>query len=185
LSAAGRTREYGRVAFRVWLPVVAGTGVAVVLGVFARAHEPVRVLSIAGFVHLQAAKAWLTCGVAALAVLQVLLALALYGRLPRVPAWPWIGPAHRWTGRLALLLSLPVAVHCLYSIGLQGDTQPRVLIHAVCGCVFYGAFVAKMLLLSRPGGGGWGLPVAGGLVFAAIAGLWLSSALWFFTTIGG
>jgi hypothetical protein len=102
-----------------------------------------------------------------------------------VQAWPWIGPAHRWTGRLALLLSLPVAVHCLYSIGLQGATQPRVLIHAVCGCVFYGAFVAKMLLLSRPGGGGWWLPVAGGLVFVAIAGLWLSSALWFFTTIGG
>jgi Family of unknown function (DUF6529) len=174
-----------RAVVRLWLPVVAGTGVAIVLGVFARVHEPVRVLSVAGFVHLQAAKAWLTCVVAALAVLQVGLALALYGRLPRVPAWSWIGPAHRWTGRLALLLSLPVAVHCLYSIGLQGTVQARVLIHALCGCVFYGAFVAKMLLLSRPGGGGWTLPVAGGVVFAAITGLWLSSALWFFATIGG
>jgi Family of unknown function (DUF6529) len=173
-----------RVAVRHWLPMVAGTGVAVALGVFAHVHEPVRVLSVAGFVHLQAAKVWLTCVVAALAVLQVGLALALYGKLPSVPAWSWIGPAHRWTGRLALLLSLPVAVHCLYSIGLQG-TAPRVLIHALCGCVFYGAFVAKMLLLSRPGGGGWALPVAGGLLFAAIAGVWLSSSLWFFTTVGG
>jgi hypothetical protein len=173
----------GGAAVRVWLPVVAGTGVAVGLGVFARAHEPARVLSVAGFVHLQAAKAWLTCGVAVLAVLQVILALALYGRLPRVRARPWVGPAHRWAGRLALLLSLPVAVHCLYSIGLQGTAQPRVLIHALLGCVFYGAFVAKMLLLSRPGGGGWALPVAGGVLFTAIVGLWLSSALWFFLTV--
>jgi hypothetical protein len=181
LNAA--TRLLPVLAVRV-LPVVAGIGVAVTLGVYARVHEPAGVLSIAGFVRLQAAKSWLTTGVAVLAVLQLLLALAFYGRLPRVPAWPWLGPAHRWIGRLTLLLSLPVAVHCLYSLGWQG-VQPRVLIHGFCGCVFYGAFVAKMLLLSRPGSGsGWAIPVAGGLVFAAIAGLWLSSALWFFSTVG-
>ena len=29
---------------------------------------------------------------------------------------------------------------------------------------------------------GWALPVAGGLVFSLLVGLWLTSALWFFTS---
>ena len=31
---------------------------------------------------------------------------------------------------------------------------------------------------------GWALPVFGGLVFTALVGLWLTSSLWFFTTVG-
>jgi hypothetical protein len=41
-----------------------------------------------------------------------------------------------------------------------------------------------MLVLSRSGMPGWSLPVIGGLTFSALTGLWLTSAVWFFTTSG-
>jgi hypothetical protein len=165
-----------------WVPVAAGTGVAVVLGVYGRYHTTPAGADLAGFLPPLTAKVWLATAAAVLAVLQLLSALAMYGRLPRVPATAWTPLAHRWSGRLAFVLSLPVAVHCLYVLGLQaGDA--RVLIHSLCGCLFYGAFVTKMLTLGRPvdDGPGWALPAAGGVVFTAITGAWLTSALWFFT----
>ncbi|GGN43255.1 hypothetical protein FHR83_001834 [Actinoplanes campanulatus] len=166
---------------RVWLPLVAGVGVAVVLGVYGRLHEPVGTTDVLGFLRLQTAKVWLATGVGILAFVQVVSAAVIYR--PR-PAPGWVAGLHRWNGRLALLLSVPVAVHCLYRFGLRFDT-PRVLAHSLLGCLFYGAFATKMLLLSRPGrGSGWALPVAGGVVLTAVAGLWLTSALWFFATIG-
>jgi len=169
------------VRLRAWMPVAAGTGVAVTLGVYGRFHQPPGGADLAGFLPPLTAKVWLATAAAVLAVLQLLSALTMYGRLPRVPVRPWTPVAHRWTGRLAFLLSLPVAVHCLYVLGLRaGDL--RVLIHSLSGCLLYGAFVTKMLTLGRPadGGPGWALPAAGGVVFTAITGAWLTSALWFF-----
>jgi hypothetical protein len=54
----------------------------------------------------------------------------------------------------------------------------------VLGCVFYGAFTAKMLSLSRPGMPRWAVPLLGGVVFAGLVGLWLTSALWLFSGKG-
>jgi hypothetical protein len=166
---------------RVWLPVVAGIGVAVGLGVYGRLHDPVGTSDVETFLRIQTLKAWLATGVAAFAVAQLVSALVVYRVLPG-PSW--VAAVHRWSGRFALLLSTPVAVHCLYTFGLRSDT-PRVLAHSLFGCLLYGVFVTKMLLLSRPDQKkSWGLPVAGGLALTAVAGLWLTSALWFFTTIG-
>ena len=167
---------------RAWVPVVAGIGVAVTLGVYGRVHQtPGVAVELAGFLRPQTAKVWLATAVAGLAVLQVLSALAMYGRLPRVPPGRWRATLHRWSGRSAFVLSLPVAVHCLYVLGFR-SAEPRVLVHSLCGCLFYGAFVTKMLIISGPEGGrSWALPAAGGVVFTAITGLWLTSALWFFT----
>jgi hypothetical protein len=107
----------------------------------------------------------------------------MYGRLPLAPGAPGWAPAHRWSGRLAFLVTVPVAVHCLYALGFQhGDT--RVLAHSLLGCAFYGAFTVKMLGLSRPGLPGWFLPLAGGALLTLLAGLWVTSSLWFFTTVG-
>lgn len=166
---------------RFWLPAVAGAGVAVVLGVYGRLHEPMVTADVAGFLRLQTLKVWLATAVAGLLLVQLLTALGVRGVLP---GGAWVSGVHRWTGRLALLLSVPVAVHCLYTFGLRFDT-PRVLAHSLLGCLFYGVFVTKMLLLSRPGPGrGWVVPLAGGVVLTTAAGLWATSALWFFTTIG-
>ncbi|MDI6102463.1 DUF6529 family protein [Actinoplanes sp. NEAU-A12] len=166
---------------RAWLPLAAGVGVAVVLGVYGRLHDPIGASDVDFFLRVQLLKVWLATGVAVLLGVQLFTALAIYGVMPSAS---WIPALHRWSGRTALLLSVPVAVHCLYVFGLRGDT-PRVLAHSLLGCLLYGVFVTKMLLLSRPGDGrGWGVPVAGGLLLTAAAGVWLTSALWFFTTIG-
>jgi hypothetical protein len=161
-------------AVRWALPLTAGIGIAVVLGVYGRLHTPPDVVVDFPF------KAGLATGAAALALLQVILALAMYGHLPGVAPGPPLAAVHRWTGRLGLLLSLPVAVHCLYLLGFRSG-ETRVLIHSFCGCLFYGAFVAKMLVLGRPENDrGWAVPIAGATVFTAITGAWLTSALWFF-----
>jgi hypothetical protein len=78
---------------------------------------------------------------------------------------------------------VPVVVHCLYAAGFQTYT-PRLLIHSILGCLFFGAFTVKMLTLTRKGVPGWALPVLGAVVFTALVGLWLTSSLWFFTTSG-
>jgi hypothetical protein len=115
-------------------------------------------------------------------VVQLVSAAALYGRLP-VRAPSWTGRLHRWSGRVAVLATVPVAVHCLYALGFHAE-EPRVWVHALVGCAFYGAFVAKMLLLVRDDTPAWALPVAGAAVFSGLAVLWTTSAFWVFTTLG-
>ena len=90
---------------------------------------------------------------------------------------------HRWSGRIAFLLVVPVAVHCLYALGFQHYSS-RVLIHSLLGCAFFGAFTVKMLILPKRGLRPWVLPVVGALVFTLLVAVWLTSALWFFSTFG-
>jgi hypothetical protein len=177
------TRNPGGVA--VLAAVVAGALVAVGLGVFGRMHQPAFfALDIAGFSSGAAAKAWLATATMILAMLQLVSAWAMYGLLPRggrVPAW--VAVAHVWCGRLAVLVSVPVAVHCLYALGFS-SASTRVLFHSLFGCFFYGVFVTKMLLLTRRGLRPWVLPVTGGLLFFGLVYVWLTSALWYFQTSG-
>jgi hypothetical protein len=165
-------------ASTVVVPFAAGTAAAVALGVYGRLHDPTGVaINIAGFSSFQSVKAWLATLAAVLGVVQVLSAAALYrGR-------SGLAPLHRWSGRAAVAVTLPVVAHCLYALGFQYG-EPRVLIHSLLGCFFYGAFVAKMLTLTRTDAPRWLLPVAGGAVFTGLVGLWLTSSLWFFTTFG-
>lgn len=166
-----------------WLAL--GSLVAVALGVYGGVHDPTgEALSLAGFSSGLHAKAWLGSLAFLLAVVQVLTASAMWGRLPGVRAGGrGVSAVHRWSGRVAVVASLPVAAHCLYALGFQGYSA-RVLIHSLLGCFLYGIFVCKMLALSRDHRPGWLVPVLGGAVFTALTGLWLTSALWFFTTTG-
>ncbi len=177
------TRRSGRIA--LLLAAAVGIAVSVGLGVYGRLHEPTfSAINIGGFSSGLAAKAWLASLAFLLAVVQLVSAVAMYGRLPGVRRAPsWTGGLHRWSGRVAVLVTVPVAVHCLYALGFD-PSSPRVLVHSVLGCFLYGAFTTKMIVLQRPGTPGWSLPLAGGLVFSALTGLWLSSSLWFFGTSG-
>ena len=160
-----------------------GSLFSVALGVYGRLHEPTFVaLNVAGFSSGLAAKAWLTTGAFLLALVQLASALVMYGRIP-VRAPSWIGALHRWSGRAAVLLTVPVAVHCLYALGFQSG-ELRVLIHSAFGCFFYGAFAAKMLVLHAERTPSWALPAVGGAVFATLTALWLTASYWFFTTFG-
>jgi hypothetical protein len=164
--------------------VVIGACVAVALGIFGKVHEPQFFsVSVAGFSSGTAVKSWLATLAVVLALFQLASAFAMYRLIPGGQAPGWVGTAHVWSGRLAVLASVPVAVHCLYALGFQsGDS--RVLFHSLFGCFFYGAFVTKMILLTRKGLRGWVIPIAGGLVFFGLVYVWLTSALWFFQTSG-
>ena len=126
-------------------------------------------------------KAWLATAVALLACAQLFTAAWIYRKLPfDKPAW--VNPVHRWSGRLAFLISLPVAYHCIFRLGFQGE-EGRVFVHSLAGCAFYGAYAAKVLIVRMRRYPVWVIPTAGGLLFTALITVWYTSAYWFFTTI--
>jgi hypothetical protein len=162
----------------------AGAAVSMSLGVYAHVHEPTGgAITTFGFPSFLVMKAWLATGAASLALAQLVSALWMYGRLPfgRPPAW--LGFVHRWSGTAAFLISLPVAYHCLWSLGFE-DTDARVLAHSLFGCAFYGAFTTKLLVLRVDHAPSWALPVAGASLVTLLTGVWLTSSYWFFTNVG-
>jgi Family of unknown function (DUF6529) len=171
-------------AGRLLLIGLLGAVVALSLGIYGSAHTPASDLVITlGFTNTITMKVWLATIAMAFAIVQLLSALWMYGRLPLAKAPAWLGSVHRASGRLAFLISLPVAYHCLYQLGFQ-HSSARVLIHSVLGCAFYGAFAAKVVVVRSRNLPGWALPVAGGLTFVLFAGVWLASGLWFINNSG-
>jgi Family of unknown function (DUF6529) len=162
-----------------------GAVVTLVLGVYARTHTAARrPLFTLGFSGMLQMKAWLSTAALLLVLLQLATALWMWGRLPAAgPAPAWVPPVHRWTGSVAFVVTLPVAFHCIWALGLA-TSDARVLVHGVAGCAFYGAYAAKMLGLRLTGAPGWLLPVLGGAVFGTLVLAWLTSAIWFFTRSG-
>ena len=165
---------------------LAGAFVAVALGIYGAQHEPTgRPLAlVVGFTAMTPMKAWLATFAVALAVFQLVSAAWMWGKLPvRRPAPSWLSQTHRWTGSIAFLLTLPVAYHCLWSLGFN-TFDTRTALHSVFGCALYGAFATKMLGLRVKSLPGWALPVFGGLLFVLLIGAWATAALWYFTQPG-
>jgi hypothetical protein len=131
-----------------------------------------------------AAKAWLATGAIVLAVVQVLTASRMWGRLQRVVplSFPTAKRVHRWSGRIALLLTLPVFFHCVTILGFQ-TPDARVALHAIVGTFFYGVFAAKVLVVRDHSLPGWALPTAGLTLASMLGVLWLTSSLWYFTNV--
>jgi hypothetical protein len=168
---------------KLLIMLVLGAAVAVALGVYANQHTPTGrkpyPLFFSGMIEL---KVWFATLALALACLQLLLAARLYGKISIPKHEPaWLGDAHRLTGTLAFAVTLPVAYQCLWGLGFE-TMNTRVVLHGIFGCAFYGAFVIKVLGVRWKGLPGWVLPVAGGLVFAMLVGVFLTSAVWFFTS---
>lgn len=63
---------------------------------------------------------------------------------------------------------MPVAVLCVLAYGVQ-LTSARVAIHSLAGCLFYGAFTAKVLLVRTLRLSGRVLPAAGGALAPLVA----------------
>lgn len=159
---------------------LAGVAVAAALGAYADAHpgDGAQLMTL-WFSSMLEMKAWLATAAAALLVVQLLSALAMYGRVPGAGGAPgWVATVHRWSGVVAFGLTLPVAFACVWSLGFEDDPA-RVLVHSVAGCVFYGVFTVKMLALRVRGLPPLVLPVLGGLVVALLALVWSTSALWY------
>lgn len=160
---------------------VAGGIVSLLLGVYGTQHQPTfKAITTFGFGSMFEMKVYLASAVGVLAVGQLVGALWLYGKLG-IQAPSWLGMAHRASGTLAILISLPVAYHCLWSLGFQsgGPTPTRVLVHSVAGCAVYGALVVKVVAVRARSAPGWLLPVAGGLLFAAVVCVVWTSAVWY------
>ena len=172
---------------RLAVPLVVGGAVAIALGAYGRVHDATHhtlfTLFFSDTIHM---KVWLGTAAVTLALLQVLSALRLYGKI-HVPrhAPSWLGDFHRLTGTLAFVISLPVAFHCLWSLGFQSDSShTRTFVHSLLGCLFYGAFATKVTAVRSKRLPSWTLPVVGGVVFTVLVGLWLTSSLWFFRNVG-
>ena len=181
VDAASATDTSGT---RLLVAAAVGALVALSLGLYGNIHDPASDLSITlGFKDTITMKVWLATPAALLAVAQVITAAWVYGKLPLGAAPGWIGSFHRISGRLAFLLTLPVAYHCLYQLAFQ-DSTTRVLAHSILGCAFYGAFAAKVVIVRSPKLPGLALPLAGGLLFSLLIGVWLTSGLWFINENG-
>jgi hypothetical protein len=179
------TPESSRGAVRLAFAALAGGAVAIALGTYGRVHDPTsRAIVDFGFPSVIDMKAWFGTIAFALAIVQLGSALWMYGKLPIERAAPaHIGTIHRWTGTAAFLVSLPVAYHCLWSLGFA-ESGTREVLHSIFGCAFYGAFATKLLALRIEGLPRFALPVIGGLLVTLLTAIWLSSSLWFFTNVG-
>ncbi len=182
------TQRPPRVSLGVWwlLPLAylvasAVTEIALTLGwVFWPATIPTFSFGFSDFAHM---KIWFASAALALAVLQLVWAARIYRLLWFPPGGRFYNLVHRWSGRVALLLTLPIAYHCIIIAG-QIPLDSRVLAHMALGAFFYGVVVAKVLVVRRPGLAGWLAPLTGGLLFTLLLGLWLTSVPWFVHVYG-
>jgi cytochrome c553 len=162
----------------VLVPVVVFALVSLTVGILAR-HDPRSTgyfrLFFEDPIHL---KAGFATAAVVLACFQLLTAAWIFRKLPwSKPAW--VNPAHRWSGRLAFVCTLPVAYHCIFKLGFRSPTN-RVLVHSLLGCAVYGAFAAKVTIVRLHRFPRLVLPIAGGLLFAILVGVWYTSAVWLY-----
>jgi hypothetical protein len=163
-----------------------GAVVAVLVGVFGRVHDPtLDGTTTLGYSTVLAMKTVVATAIGVLVVAQLITALWMYGRLGiRAPSW--LGTVHRTTGGTALVLTLFVAYHCLWSLGLEVGALPngqkvstRTFVHGLLGCAVIGAIVVKLVAVRSRRAPGWFLPVAGGLLFSLLVLAILTSAAWY------
>jgi hypothetical protein len=188
--AATTTREPKSMAIPL-AAFAAGAVVALLIGVFGKVHDPtLSGTTTLGFRTVIDMKVVVTTVIGVLIVLQLLGALWMYGKLGiRAPSW--VGPAHRLCGTIALLLSTFVAYHCLWALGLESGSlkngEPvgtRTVVHGVLGCAVFGAIVVKVVAVRSRRAPRWFLPLAGGLLFALLVLVVLTSALWYINAKG-
>jgi len=164
---------------RILAPILIGALVSVALGVYGNLHKGDSIVfQVSGFENLALAKSRLALVAAFFVLVQLGSALVMYGKIRWITAPSWIGTLHRWSGRIAFFVAVPVGVFCLYGIGFQ-HYDTRSLVHSLLGCLFFGVFTVKMLVLTKRGVAGWVLPLLGGLVFTVLVATVLTSAVWY------
>jgi hypothetical protein len=169
----------------------AGGVVAFLVGVFGKVHDPtLDGTTTLGFDTVIGMKTAVSVVIGVLVLLQLLSALWLYGKLG-ISAPGWLGKAHRATGVTALVLATFVAYHCIWALGLESGHLPdgqkvsaRTVVHGLLGCAVFGAVVVKVVAVRSKRAPGWFLPVAGGLLFALLIGVLLTSVVWYLSAKG-
>ena len=142
IDGGGRRSPGPRLLVR---PLLLFASVAVVIGFVASRTDvqpyetPFLRLFFSDPLHM---KAWLTTAALLLGLGQLLTAARIYGKLRFPPEGRLYPLLHRWSGRAAILLTLPAAYHCIFKLGF-GTYDARAFIHSLLGASFYGAFSAK------------------------------------------
>ena len=131
-----------------------------------------------------AGKAWFASAALFFAVIQVLTGARIFGKLQRVVRIerPYVNRVHRWSGRLAILCTLPVAFHCIFILGFQ-TASPRVFLHSVLGTFVYAVLAVKLFFVHDSDHPRWTLPLVGGTLFTVLVLLWATSSFWYFTNV--
>jgi hypothetical protein len=169
----------------------AGGVVALLVGVFGRLHDPtLKGTTTLGFDTVIDMKTVVSAPLAVFLLMQITSALWMYGKLG-IKAPRWLGTAHRISGAIALTLTLFLAYHCLWSLGLEIGTLPdghkvpaRTVVHGVLGCAVTGAIVVKLVAVKSRRAPGWFLPLAGGLLFTLLVLAVLTSSVWYVSENG-
>ena len=117
-------------------------------------------------------------------MIQVLTGARIFGKLQRVVRIerPYVNRVHRWSGRLAILCTLPVAFHCIFILGFRTD-NPRVFLHSILGTFVYGVLAVKLFFVHDSNHPRWTLPLVGGTLFTVLVLLWTTSSFWYFTNV--
>lgn len=168
-----------------------GALIAILFGVIGKIHEPtLSGTTTLGFDTVLGMKTAVSVGICVLVVLQLFGALVIYGKVG-ITAPSWLGKAHRISGTVTLVLSLFVAYHCLWSLGLEsgefedGTKVPlRTVVHGVLGCAVMGAIFVKIVAVRSRRAPGWFLPVAGTLLVTLFVLALLTSTAWYLTAKG-
>ena len=129
-------------------------------------------------------KAWFATAAVAFGIVQVATGARIFGKLSgivRVPP-PRVNRVHRWSGRLAVLCTLPVAFHCVFILGFQTEGG-RVFAHSLLGTFIYGVLAVKLFYVHDRDHPRWTLPLVGGTLFTVLALIWSTSSLWYFTEV--
>ncbi len=185
-SRRDRAPTRGAVRLRLAAALLAGALVTVSIGLLERrmlaAPHPIPYFHLF-FSDTLYMKAWLASATLVLAGGQLVTAAGMYGLFRITPQTRFYQVAHRWSGRVAMALTLPVAVNCLFELGID-PLDPRIMVHAVLGAFIYGIFVVKFFLIRIDRAPGWMLPILGSALFTTILGLWVTSAYWLFNLYG-
>jgi hypothetical protein len=150
INGAGRHFPGLRLLVR---PFLLFAGAALVIGVVASRTEtqpyetPFFRLFFSDPLHM---KAWLTTTALLLGLSQLLTAACIYGILRFLAEGRVYPLLHRWPGRAAVLLTLPVAYHCIFKLGFA-TYDARAFIHSLFGTAFFGVFFAKVLFVRKSG----------------------------------
>ena len=167
-------------AWRLAAIGLAGAAVTGALYAAGRLHTPNYTFSLFGQTGLATTtlKSLLASVVPGLAAVQVLLARWLYRKPPPAGSPPRpVRPAHQIPGFALFTVTVPIAVHCPPAYRAQLNSA-RVAVHSLAGCLFHGAFTAKVLLVQSRRLPGWAPPTAGGALAIPAAVPWYTSALW-------
>ena len=151
---------------------------------FASVESAYRELVTSVFSTPIAFKAWFASAALGFAVVQVATGARIFGKLQRLVrvAPPRVNRIHRWSGRLAILCTLPVAFHCIFILGFQTENA-RVFAHSLLGTFVYGFVAVKIWYVRDREHPRWVVPLAGGTLFTVLAVLWSTSSLWYFTQV--